>query len=76
MPDYFTVTNCRNCGAYFRQEELDNSGLCISCDNDPDDFNDDDEDDYHSIDPNVCSDCGSDTVQVQNGAWVLPKLAS
>jgi hypothetical protein len=69
MPDYFTVTNCRSCGTYFREYELDNYGLCISCDNDP---YDDHDDDYHSIDPNVCSECGDNTVQVQNGDWVCP----
>jgi DNA-directed RNA polymerase subunit RPC12/RpoP len=36
------------------------------------DMDDSDDDDYHNTDPNVCSECGDNTVQVQNGSWVCP----
>jgi hydrogenase maturation factor HypF (carbamoyltransferase family) len=68
MPDYFTVAICLGCQKYYSEEMLTN-GLCDGCDSEFDQY---DDDDYHSIDPNTCSDCGSDTVQVQNGDWVCP----
>jgi hypothetical protein len=71
MPDYFRVAPCACCGVLYNEAMLP-AGLCAGCDNDMDMFDQDDDDDYRPIDPNVCSECGDNTVQVQNGNWVCP----
>lgn len=71
LPDYFKVVICPGCGNLYPEPML-NAGLCDGCDMSDMDMFDDDNDDSFNYDPNVCSDCGMDTVQVQNGDWVCP----
>ncbi len=65
---------CQEWSATVVYNEQMNFYVCSECGQpagfDMEDYEEDE--DNRSIDPNVCSDCGTDTVQVQNGDWVCP----